>query len=130
MAQFSHPSPRSISEEITPLDHQVLYSGGTSSQIERLPSRLQQSKSVPSKQPQTQVKELMYEVKYLEGELALNEDSREALLRFQEKIFKVFSVIEDASADAKIRVGQSEQRYVNDISILNRRGEYFTATSS
>ncbi|THC88073.1 hypothetical protein EYZ11_012480 [Aspergillus tanneri] len=61
MQHFPRRSLETISEEITPADHEVLRHGCTTSSIERLPSRLQQSKRT-SKDLRQQLEELVYEV--------------------------------------------------------------------
>ncbi|PWY96032.1 hypothetical protein BO94DRAFT_455823 [Aspergillus sclerotioniger CBS 115572] len=108
---FSQPL-YSISEEITPIDDYIRRHGGTSSNIERLPSRLQQSKrsSIDLKQ---QLKDLTYEVSYLKAELQWHKESKQALLEFKEQVSEIFHRIEDALVQATIRLTEAEQRYLN-----------------
>ncbi|OJJ83549.1 uncharacterized protein ASPGLDRAFT_48096, partial [Aspergillus glaucus CBS 516.65] len=61
---FPHRSLEPISEEVSPTDHEILRYGGTSSSLERLPSRLQQSKRASTDLRQ-QLEELAYEASYL-----------------------------------------------------------------
>lgn len=68
MNQFRRGPLDPILEEITPIDHEILRQGGTSSNIERLPSRLRQSKRSSSDLGQ-QIEDLVYEVSYLKAEL-------------------------------------------------------------
>ena len=108
-----HRSPLNpISEEITPVDHEILRHGGTSSNIERLPSRLKQSKR-SSTDLRQQIEGLVYEVSYLKAELQWQKESRQILQQFQERTFQLFHMIEDALAQATSKLHESERRYLN-----------------
>ncbi|KAL4948717.1 hypothetical protein BDW69DRAFT_198672 [Aspergillus filifer] len=100
----------SIPEEITPQDHQILCHGGTSSNLERLPSRLQQSKAPTTKH---EIEDLAYEISYLKAELSWNTESKQALLQFQEEMYMVFCKIDNALAQLSARLQGAEQRYLN-----------------
>lgn len=108
---FPRRSLDPISEEISPADHEILRRGGTSSNLERLPSRLQQSKQL-SMDLRQQLEELAFEASYLKAELQWQKESKQALLHFQEDIFHVFHLLEDALVQATTRLRDSEQRYL------------------
>ncbi|KAA8647905.1 hypothetical protein EYZ11_011478 [Aspergillus tanneri] len=110
MNQFPRRSLDPIAEEITPVDHEILRHGGTSSNIERLPSRLQRSKRA-SMDVQQQLEDLVYDVSYLRAELQWQKESKQALLQFQEDMFRIFHMIEDMLVQVTARLHNSEQRY-------------------
>ena len=112
MNQFPRSPLIPISEEITPVDHEILRHGGTSSNIERLPSRLKQSKR-SSTDLRQQIEELVYETSYLRAELQWQKESRQTLLQFQERMFQLFHMMEDALAQATSKLQESERRYLN-----------------
>lgn len=112
MNQFPRSPLRTIPEEITPIDHELLRHGGTSSNIERLPFRLQQSKRSSSDLRQ-QVEDLVYEVSYLKAELQWQRESQQALQQFQERMFQLFHMLEDALAQTTSRLHESERSYLN-----------------
>ncbi|GKZ27650.1 hypothetical protein AbraIFM66951_006116 [Aspergillus brasiliensis] len=101
----------SIEEEITPQDHQLLLHGATSSKIERLPSRLQQSKT-PPRSLKKQVEDLAYEVSYLKAELSWHNETKGALLQFQEQMYEMFHRMEDALIEVNTRLREAEHRYL------------------
>lgn len=113
MERFPRRTLSPITEEITPLDHQILCNGGTTSNIERLPSRLQQSKKTPPADLWERIEELNYEVSYLKAELICNKESKQALLELQERMFHIFGMMEDALARATATLQQCERRYLN-----------------
>ncbi|KAL4924645.1 uncharacterized protein BDV17DRAFT_284576 [Aspergillus undulatus] len=110
MQRITRPSLEPISEEITPTDHKVLGYGGTTSNIERLPSRLQRSKRSSTDLHQ-QLEDLAYEISYLRAELQWQRESRQALLRFQEQVFRMFHTMEDALVQVTTSLQQCEERY-------------------
>jgi septal ring factor EnvC (AmiA/AmiB activator) len=112
MSQFRRGPLDPISEEITPIDHEILRHGGTSSNIERLPSRLRQSKRSSSDLRQ-QVEDLVYEVSYLKAELQWQKESRQTLEQFQERMFQLFHMMEDGLAQVASKLHESEHRYLN-----------------
>lgn len=101
----------SIEEEVTPQDHQLLCHGATSSKIERLPSRLQQSKVLP-RSMKKQVEDLAYEVSYLKAELSWHSETKGALLQFQEHMYEIFHRVEDALIEVNTRLREAEHRYL------------------
>ncbi|KAH1311859.1 hypothetical protein LV164_007219 [Aspergillus fumigatus] len=96
MDQYSPTSLYSIAEEVTPQDHGILCSGGTSSNLERLPSRLQRSKTT-SRSMRKQIEDLAYE----------------ALLQLQEQMYQLFHKMEDALIQVTTRLQEAEQRYLS-----------------
>ncbi|KAJ5367179.1 hypothetical protein N7541_001120 [Penicillium brevicompactum] len=100
-----------ISEEITPVDHQVLCLGGTSSNLDRLQSRLQHSKR-QSPDLRIQLEETAYEMSYLRAELQWHKETKQILLQFQESVFGIFTSLEDALTRATARLHESEQQYL------------------
>jgi hypothetical protein len=68
MSRYPNERLEPISKEITPIDYQVLCLGGTSSNLERLPSRLQRAKR-SSLDLKTRIEEFVYEMSYLKAEL-------------------------------------------------------------
>ncbi|KAH8691906.1 hypothetical protein BGW36DRAFT_431148 [Talaromyces proteolyticus] len=101
-----------IEEEITPLDHQILRAGGSSSNLERLPSRLQQSKHQRSTSLREEIEELAYENSYLKAELAWNQEARRALMELHEKTFEAATMIRESLIRVNDRLRQCEDRYL------------------
>lgn len=100
-----------IAEEITPQDHHILRNGGTSSSIERLPSRLRQSKP-PPRSLKKQVEDMAYEVSYLKAELLWHAETKQALLQFQDQVYDIFNKMEDALVQINVRLRDAENRYL------------------
>ncbi|GFF59606.1 hypothetical protein IFM62136_04246 [Aspergillus lentulus] len=117
-----HHSLYSIAEEITPQDHEILLHGGTSSNIERLPSRLQMKKTQPPRSMKKQIEDLAYEVSYLKAELAWHAESKRALLQLQEQMYHLFYKMEDALVKVNTRLQEAEQRYLSLWGIKGRVG--------
>ncbi|BAE61481.1 unnamed protein product [Aspergillus oryzae RIB40] len=101
-----------IEEEITPQDHLILQNGGTSSNIERLQSRLQQSK-LPPRSLKKRVEDLAYENSYLKAELAWHTETKHALLQFREEMYTMFHRMEDALVELKNCLRNAESRYLS-----------------
>jgi hypothetical protein len=108
----SHLPLQKISEEITPTDHQVLCRGGTSSSIERLRSRIQQSKG-SSPDLRQQIVDLAYESSYLKAELQWQRESRQIFLKFQQKMLQIFGMMEDELAQSTDRLQEAHSRYLS-----------------
>ncbi|CAG8902304.1 unnamed protein product [Penicillium egyptiacum] len=102
---------QTISEEITPTDHHILCGGGTSSCIERLPSRIQQYKQTAPNSRQ-QIEDLTYEISYLRAELQWQRESREIFLRFQRKMFDIFGMMEEELAQSTARLDEARSNYL------------------
>ncbi|KAE8371407.1 hypothetical protein BDV26DRAFT_276122 [Aspergillus bertholletiae] len=111
MEKFPQRRLYSISEEITPVDDQLLRNGGISSNIARLPSRIQQAKQ-SSPASSKKIEDLVYEVGYLKAELQWHQESKQALLALQDQMRKMFSMMEDALVQVNIGLEQAEQRYL------------------
>lgn len=111
MSRYHNQRLEPISEEITPIDHQILCLGGTSSNLDRLPSRLQRAKR-SSPDLKTQFEELAYEMSYLKAELQWHKETKQILLQFQEKVVDVFTFLEDALSRANARLHESELQYM------------------
>ena len=109
---FPRRSLDPILEEISPTDHEILRGGGTTSNLERLPSRLQQSKQASTDLHQ-QLEDLVYEVSYLKAELQWQKESKQAMIHFREEIFKTFHFLEDALIQVTMRLHDSEQQYLS-----------------
>jgi hypothetical protein len=88
---------------------QILDYGGTTSSIERLPSRLQRSKCSSTDLGQ-QLEDLTYEISSLTAEIQWQRESRQALLRFQGQMFRMFHTMEDALAQVTTTLQQCEER--------------------
>jgi chromosome segregation ATPase len=101
-----------IEEEITPLEHQILLAGGSSSKLERLPSRLKQWKDQRSTSLREEIEELAYENSYLKAELAWNQEARRALMEFHEKTFEAATMIRESLIEVNHRLRESEDRYL------------------
>ena len=114
-SQFRRTPLYTVTEELSPLDHQVLLNGGTSSRIERLPSRNRQSKlrqRSSSYYQEDQIVELAYETSYLRAQLAFNEESRQALLELRNKMTVILGMIDTALAEVSERLREADQNYL------------------
>ena len=109
---FPRRSLDPILEEISPTDHEILRGGGTTANLERLPSRLQQSKQASTDLHQ-QLEDLVYEVSYLKAELQWQKESKQAMIHFREEIFKTFHFLENALIQVTMRLHDSEQQYLS-----------------
>lgn len=112
MNRFSRERLEPISEEITPADHQVFCLGGTSSNLERLPSRLQRAKR-SSSDLRAKWEELAYEMSYLKAELQWHKETKQILLQFQEEMLNMLHLTNDALSRATARLHDSERRYLS-----------------
>lgn len=112
MSRYPNERLEPISEEITPTDHQVLCLGGTSSNLERLPSRLQRAKR-SSLDLKTRMEEFAYEMSYLKAELQWHKETKQILLQLQERMYAIFNSLEDALSQATARLHESERQYLD-----------------
>ncbi|KAJ5639163.1 uncharacterized protein N7484_007025 [Penicillium longicatenatum] len=112
MNPFSNSRLEPISEEITPADHYILCRGGTSSNLERLPSRLERSKRA-SPDLKKKLEEVAFESSYLKAELQWNKETKQILLNFHEQMHRVFESMEDYLAEATLRLQEAERRYLS-----------------
>jgi hypothetical protein len=101
-----------IEEEITPLDHWILAAGGSTSHLERLPSRLQESKKHRPMGVREELEQLVYENSYLRAELAWNQEARRALMDLQEKSFQATTILREALVEANHRLKQCERHFL------------------
>ncbi|CAG7958107.1 unnamed protein product [Penicillium salamii] len=101
-----------ISEEISPADHEVLRNGGSSSTIERLPSRLQAAKRILP-DDKTRSEQHAYEASYLRAELQWHKESKQVFLRFHERVSEIFGMMEDAIAESMTNLQEAERRYLS-----------------
>lgn len=111
MEQHSPPSLYSIAEEVIHQDHGILCGGGTSSNLERLPSRLQCLKT-NSRSMKKQIEDLAYKTSYLKAELLWHSESKEALLQLQEQMYQLFHRMEDALIQVTARLQEAELCYL------------------
>ncbi|KAF5014890.1 hypothetical protein F66182_13970 [Fusarium sp. NRRL 66182] len=107
-----NPSPLYPIEEVTPIDHQILNAGGSTSILDRLPSRLQQSKGQRSLSIRDELEELAYENSYLKAELAWNKETRQVLIQLREKALEAMSILEEALADTTSQLRRCDERYL------------------
>ncbi|KAJ5600710.1 hypothetical protein N7450_001777 [Penicillium hetheringtonii] len=126
MSRYSNQRLEPISEEITPADHQVLCLGGTSSNLEKLPSRLQRAKR-SSPDFKARMEEFAYEMSYLRAELQWHKETKQILLQLQESMYAIFNSLEDALCRATARLHESEQEYLNfwQMDSEHKDGGYF-----
>lgn len=110
--KMSQQRLKPISEEITPTDHYILCCGGTTSNLERLPSRLQRSKRL-SPDLETQMEEYAYEMSYLKAELHWHKETKQILLQLQQKMLEIFRAMEDALSQTTARLHESERCYLS-----------------
>ena len=111
MSRYSYQRLEPISEEITPTDHQILCLGGTSYNLERLPSRLQRAKQA-SPGMSCRLEELVYEMSYLKAELQWHKETKQILLQFQENMVDIFTSMENALSASTARLHESEYQYI------------------
>jgi hypothetical protein len=99
-------------EEVTPIDHQILNAGGSTSNLDRLPSRLQQTKGQRSLSVRDELEELAYENSYLKAELAWNKETRQALIQLREKTLEAMTILEEALTETTFQLHQCDERYL------------------
>jgi hypothetical protein len=105
-------SPLYPIEEVTPVDHQILHAGGSNSTLDRLPSRLQQSKNQRSLGLRDELEELAYENSYLKAELAWNKETRQVLMRLHGKTLEAVTVLSEALTETTSQLRRCEERYL------------------
>ncbi|KAJ5741595.1 hypothetical protein N7533_011004 [Penicillium manginii] len=111
MSRYSYQRLEPISEEITPADHQVFCLGGTSSNLERLHSRLQRAKR-SSPDSKARMEESAYEISYLRAELHWHKETKQILLQLQENMYEIINSLDDALSRATARLHESEKQYL------------------
>ncbi|EED22515.1 conserved hypothetical protein [Talaromyces stipitatus ATCC 10500] len=100
-------SPLYPIEEVTPVDHQILHVGGSTSTLDRLPSRLQQSKSQRSLSLRDELEELAYENSYLKAELAWNKETRQVLMHLHGRTLEAVSILSEALTETTSQLRRS-----------------------
>lgn len=119
--RFSSYLP-TISEEVTPLDHQVYLNGGTTSTLERLPSRLQRQKQRSSSiYVDDRVEELIYENSYLQAELSLHKEYRHVLLNLKSKVTFVVGMMEEVLDEADKQLRRADENYLELCGIRDQK---------
>ena len=106
------PRPLYPIDEVTPVDDQIRRVGGSTSTLDRLPSRLQQSKYKRSTSLRDEMEELAYENGSLKAELAWNREKRQALMQLKDKYSETVSILRDALAETESRLQQCDARYL------------------
>ena len=96
--------------EITPLDHYISSSGGTTSTIENLPHRLQITKRQPRPTTGKRLEELVRENGYLRQELALQKELLDAMVTLHGKTVDAYKTLKLALREISQKRMQSEQR--------------------
>jgi predicted nuclease with TOPRIM domain len=99
-------------EEVTPVDHQIFHAGGSTSTLDRLPSRLQLSKSQKSLSLRDEMEELAYENSYLKAELTWNQETRQVLMQLHERTSEVASALSEVLTEATAQLRRCEERYL------------------
>ena len=94
------------------MDHQILNSGGSSSKIERLTSRLRDSKRRRYQESYNEIEDMAFENSSLRAELVWVTQARDALLEFRQKIYRMFTSMEDVLADVEVKLNQAEEEYL------------------
>ncbi|KAI1907856.1 hypothetical protein LOZ57_006797 [Ophidiomyces ophidiicola] len=99
--------------EISTLDHQIFLNGGTTSKLERLPSRLQSHKKRSSSLYSTdQLHDLSYENSYLRGELSRLEEYRYALLKLKSKVAFISEMIKEILEGTERSLRDTDSSYL------------------
>jgi hypothetical protein len=99
-------------EEVSPIDHQILHAGGSTSTLDRLPSRLQQTKSQRSLSLRDEMEELAYENSYLKAELAWNKETRQVLMQLRGRTLEAVSTLREALTETTSQLRRCEERYL------------------
>lgn len=110
-SRYSGQRLEPISEEITPADHHVFCQGGTSSNLERLQSRLQAAKR-RSPELLTQIEDMAYEMSYLKAELQWHKESKQLFLKFRDTVLALVQEMEDSIEHTTMRLYECEQNYL------------------
>ena len=100
-------------EEITSLDHRIGKTGGTTSSLDLLPTRLKIHKKTGHMTPAQDVYELTRQNGYLQAEVALLKETRSALRDLQAKAKEASAILRGALKEVSEKLAESEQRLVN-----------------
>ncbi|KKZ67225.1 hypothetical protein EMCG_07091 [[Emmonsia] crescens] len=121
---FKRTSLHTIPEEISPLDHQILLHGSTSSRLERLPSRAQKAKRRSSScYVEDQILDLTFENSYLRAELSLHEEYRHALMSLKSIMIYVSGMMEEALSETAQRLNEADKNYLKLHGIAEEKRE-------
>ncbi|EER41747.1 conserved hypothetical protein [Histoplasma capsulatum H143] len=121
---FKRTSLPSIPEEISPLDHQILLHGGTTSHLERLPSRVQKAKHRSSScYVEDQILDLTFENSYLRAELSLHEEYRHALMNLKSIVIYVSGMMEEMLSETTQQLNEADKNYLKLHGITEEKRE-------
>ena len=95
--------------EVTALDHHIASRGGTTSKIEKLPSQIQLSKCRSPLNRGERIEELTRENGYLRQELALYEDTRDAMVCLHVKTTKAYKLLQEGLQELSQKIVLSER---------------------
>ncbi|EEH04639.1 conserved hypothetical protein [Histoplasma capsulatum G186AR] len=121
---FKRTSLPTISEEISPLDHQILLHGGTSSHLERLPSRAKKAKNRSSScYVDDQILDLTFENSYLRAELSLLEEYKHALMNLKSIMIYVSGMMEETLSETTQQLNEADKNYLKLHGITEKKRE-------
>ena len=109
--------------EVTRLDAQIAYGGGTSSGLELLPSRLQPQKALKYRKKNSEIADLVRENGYLRQELIFYKKSRNAMMEFHSRVMKSYGVFQATVKLLSERMAQSEKRILEYWDIDTKRSD-------
>jgi len=95
--------------EVTALDHCIASRGGTTSKIEKLPSQIQVTKYRSPPNRDQRIEELTRENGYLRQELALYEETRDAMVSLHTKTTKAYKLLREGLQELSEKVALSEK---------------------
>jgi hypothetical protein len=95
--------------EVTALDHCIASRGGTTSKIEKLPSQIQVTKYRSPPNRDQRIEELTRENGYLRQELALYEETRDAMVSLHAKTKKAYKLLREGLQELSEKVAVSEK---------------------
>ena len=96
--------------EITKLDARIASAGGTSSRIELQPHRLQESKTSFNISPTLERENLVRENGYLRQEIVFYQESRNAMLAFQDQTLQAYQTLQKALKELSDKLATAEGR--------------------
>lgn len=99
-------------ETFTRIDHFIFRKGGATSNTERLPSQLRESKKVMYPDPKKRIEELTYEVGYLRAELSFYKESNQALHELQQRLYDILRTMDEMLSQTNSALKQCTERYL------------------
>lgn len=96
--------------EITALDHHIAARGGTTSNVEKLPSQLQFNKNRSPPTRCQQFEELTRENGYLHQELAHHQETHRAMVTLHVNTVRAYKILKEGLQELSQRVAGSEKR--------------------